>query len=317
MWLMTLFVLGGCHFKSTLPDTAEPTEPVPHHSKSEPVQPEPAQPEPVQPEPVQPEPVQPEPVQPEPVQPEPVQPEPVQPEPVQPEPIQPEPAQPEPAQPEPAQPEPAQPEPVQIQSMATLRGQIVLDQSNFKRQDAELKNAIVYFEPSQTRNTPLPTTDAEISTRNKRFEPNVLAITAGSTISFPNMDRILHNVFSVSSESEFDLGLYSAGTSKHVTFDEPGVIYVHCNVHHSMQADILVLDTPHFTQVDEDGHFELTGLPDLQGTLKTWHPRANIASLQLAEKAKQKAIKQTVVITRPAVPKHRNKFGKPYRRTRY
>ncbi len=192
-----------------------------------------------------------------------------------------------------------------------------MDQSNLKRQDAELQNTIVYFEPVDTETSQLPTTHAVISTRNKRFDPNVLAITAGSTISFPNMDRILHNVFSVSAESEFDLGLYSAGTSKEVRFDEPGVIYVHCNVHHSMQADILVLDTPHFTQVDDGGYFELKGLPALRGTLKTWHPRANITSLQLAETSNQKTIKQTVVITRPEVPKHRNKFGKPYRRTRY
>ena len=198
-----------------------------------------------------------------------------------------------------------------------LVGQISLDQAKLKTKNAEIKNTIVYFEPQNAKTYQLPKTDSVISTLNKQFVPDVLAITAGSQITFPNMDRILHNVFSVSPMSEFDLGLYSAGTSKSVSFTEPGVIYVHCNVHHSMQADILVLNTPYFTQVDENGNFELNGLPELVGTLKTWHPRANIASQKINPEVNGQKIIQTVVISRPKVPKHRNKFGNSYRRTRY
>ena len=227
------------------------------------------------------------------------------------------PIQPEAVKPEAVKPEPVKPEPVKTELVQRLVGKVSLDQSKLKRKNAELANTIVYFEPLNVQYSQLLATDAVISTQNKKFKPSVLAITAGSKVNFPNMDRILHNVFSVSPESDFDLGLYSAGTSKSVTFDEPGVIYVHCNVHHSMQADILVLDTPYFTQVDGLGNFELNGLPELEGTLKTWHPRANIESLQLTENSNLQNIQQTVVITRPEVPKHRNKFGNSYRRTRY
>ncbi len=192
-----------------------------------------------------------------------------------------------------------------------------MDQSQLKRQNAAIEETIVFFEPLNAQEGELISTDAVISTQNKQFKPNVLAITKGSTVDFPNMDRILHNVFSVSPFSEFDLGLYSAGSSKSVTFNEAGVIYVHCNVHHSMQADILVLDTPYFTQVDKNGHFELDDLPELAGTLKTWHPRANIESIELTVNSNHQNIQQTVVITRPEVPKHRNKFGNSYRRKRY
>ncbi|WP_395373880.1 plastocyanin/azurin family copper-binding protein [Marinicella sp. W31] len=192
-----------------------------------------------------------------------------------------------------------------------------MDQSKLKHKNAEINKTIVYFEPQNARLSVLPTTDAIITTQNKEFKPNVLAITAGSEVTFPNTDRILHNVFSVSPESEFDLGLYAAGTSKSVTFEESGVIYVHCNVHHSMQADILVLETPYFTQVDATGKFELSGLPELAGTLKIWHPRGSIKGLQLTGDMNNRNINQTVVITRPKVPKHRNKFGNTYRRKRY
>ncbi len=202
-------------------------------------------------------------------------------------------------------------------NLKSLAGQISLDQSKLKRQNAVIDETIVFFEPLNALSSQLPITDTAISTQNKQFKPNVLAITKGSTVDFPNMDRILHNVFSVSPISEFDLGLYSAGTSKSVTFNEAGVIYVHCNVHHSMQADILVLDTPYFTQVDKNGYFELNDLPDLAGTLKTWHPRANIESVEITGNSNHQNIQQTVLISRPEVPKHRNKFGNSYRRKRY
>ncbi|MCX7554283.1 hypothetical protein OS175_10365 [Marinicella sp. S1101] len=197
-----------------------------------------------------------------------------------------------------------------------LSGEVKLDQSELRRQNAEVSNTIVYFEPNNKQGIDLSPTDAIISTQNKRFEPNVLAVTVGSEVSFPNMDRILHNVFSVTPESEFDLGLYSAGTTKNVTFDQPGVIYVHCNVHHSMQADILVLDTPYFTRVDESGRFDLGGLPSLDGELKIWHPRGNIKTINLNDGMDLTALQQELTITRPKVPKHTNKFGKSYRPTR-
>ncbi|MCX7554869.1 hypothetical protein OS175_13395 [Marinicella sp. S1101] len=298
---MTLILMQGCYYKSNQKPAEAPSEPVinavPEAVETEPVKPEPIKPEPIKPEPIKPEPIKPEPVKPEPVKPEPVKPEPVKPEPVKPEHVA--------------------PKPAPANATLTIKGQIALDQSKLKEPNAELTNTIVYFEPADPLNTKLPTTDAVISTLNKQFDPSVLAITAGSTVSFPNMDRILHNVFSVSPTSEFDLGLYSAGLAKDVVFEKPGVIYVHCNVHHSMQADILVLETPFFTQVDQNGSFELTNIPQAAGKLKIWHPRANIKTLDLTPENDHKNIKQSIIITRPEVPKHRNKFGKSYRRTRY
>ncbi len=191
-----------------------------------------------------------------------------------------------------------------------------MNQNKLKRKDADLTSTVVYFEPNNKTQLDIQPTHAEISTLNKRFKPDVLAVTVGSEVKFPNMDRILHNVFSVSPNNDFDLGLYSAGTTKSVTFDSPGVIYVHCNVHHSMQADILVLDTPFFTTVDDQGQFELSGITDIEGTLKIWHPRAQIQSIDMnAENALTK-VNQEIMITRPKVPKHNNKFGQSYRPTR-
>ena len=58
---------------------------------------------------------------------------------------------------------------------------------------------------------------AQIGTEKKEFSPHVLVIPAGSTVSFPNHDPFNHNVFSLSEEAPFDLGLYSRGEARSVT----------------------------------------------------------------------------------------------------
>src|SRR5205814_1505195 len=53
----------------------------------------------------------------------------------------------------------------------------------------------------------------KVMQNNKSFVPHVLAVPVGSTITFPNVDLIFHNVFSLSRLNPFDLGLYRAGDS--------------------------------------------------------------------------------------------------------
>ena len=80
--------------------------------------------------------------------------------------------------------------------------------------------------------------------RNETFVPHVLAITTGTTVDFPNSDRIYHNVFSLSKTAPFDLGRYAVGRSKSVRFDRPGIVRVFCDIHSHMSAFILVFSHP-------------------------------------------------------------------------
>ncbi len=93
--------------------------------------------------------------------------------------------------------------------------------------------------------------------RNKTFVPRVLVVQTGTTVGFPNLDPLYHNVFSYSRAKRFDLGRYERGKSKTVTFDEPGVIDVFCEIHENMHAFVLVVDTPWFTRAGPDGAFVL------------------------------------------------------------
>src|SRR5262249_34905130 len=89
-----------------------------------------------------------------------------------------------------------------------------------------------------------------------------------------NSDPIFHNVFSLSSTKSFDLGNYSAGQSRSVTFPKPGLVQLHCHLHPNMSGAILITPNSVFTQPDEDGEFSLSGLPIGRYQLVVWHKSA-------------------------------------------
>src|SRR6185369_14298657 len=46
---------------------------------------------------------------------------------------------------------------------------------------------------------------------DRRFMPDLVVVPVGSTVSFPNMDPIFHNIYSLSKPKTFDLGSYDKG----------------------------------------------------------------------------------------------------------
>ena len=109
---------------------------------------------------------------------------------------------------------------------------------------------------------------------NRRFAPETLVIQAGSKVSFPNLDPIFHNVFSLSGVKSFDLGNYPKGDTRVVTFPEPGIVYVNCHLHSNMTAAIVVTPTRWFTKADREGHFVLPDVPMGKYTVVAWHKTA-------------------------------------------
>jgi plastocyanin len=102
------------------------------------------------------------------------------------------------------------------------------------------------------------------------FRPRVLAIQAGTTVRFPNGDNVQHNVFSYSKARRFDLGRYPKGESKDVTFEQPGIIDVCCEVHEHMKAFIVVAPHAHVATAKEDGTFVLPKVPAGKHVLVAW-----------------------------------------------
>jgi plastocyanin len=199
-----------------------------------------------------------------------------------------------------------------------LRGRIELVGKGGKgpAKGSDVRQAIVYFEPAPT-STPATSSlrsgkPFEMVTRGKELVPRVLAVPRGGRVRFPNDDPILHNVFSVSSGNAFDLGLYKKGPGKEKAFESPGLVRVYCNVHPSMVAYILVVDTPYFATPAEDGTFVLTGLPKGGGKLTVWHEQTEPWTVSIQLPAGPAPITAKIEVTRPQVPSHLDKNGKSY-----
>jgi plastocyanin len=61
---------------------------------------------------------------------------------------------------------------------------------------------------------PGPTT-VEIQQQDRQFSPDMVVVPVGSTVSFPNLDAIFHNIFSLSKPRSFDLGNYPKGETRY------------------------------------------------------------------------------------------------------
>jgi plastocyanin len=136
----------------------------------------------------------------------------------------------------------------------------------------ERRRSVVYLETApraafEQRDDVRPRMDQ----KNETFVPHVLAIVAGTTVDFPNNDRIYHNVFSLSRAKSFDLGRYAAGRSKSVRFDRPGIVRVFCEIHSHMSAFILVFAHRYFAVTDDEGRFRIDNVPPGAYTLVAWN----------------------------------------------
>jgi plastocyanin len=199
---------------------------------------------------------------------------------------------------------------------ADYSGRVQLTEDGQPASVEEYADVVVYFVP-QTPAVVTPLKDgAEMRMEKKTFVPRVLPVTLGTEVHYPNLDPILHNAFSTSTNNSFDLQLYGGGESKSHVFESAGLVRMYCNVHHAMVGYILVLDTPYFSGIAGGGEFTLKDLP-AAGTLYLWHPRAEVFK-QALDLAQEPASVPTfkLDLTQRRIPKHMNKEGKTYRRTR-
>ncbi len=110
----------------------------------------------------------------------------------------------------------------------------------------------------------------KIASKSKRFDPHVAVVPAGGTVQFPNLDGIYHNVFSLSEKARFDLGLYRNGASRTMTFENPGVVRIYCNIHPQMAAVLVVLDGAIWAQAGPEGTAVLANVPAGKATVRAW-----------------------------------------------
>lgn len=190
--------------------------------------------------------------------------------------------------------------------------------ANDPRAKNDSSGVVVWLESTAGARPAIQPKTLQMGQRKKHFDPPVLAVPTGTTVTFPNFDPIFHNVFSNYSGQIFDVGLYPPSTVPKIVFSRAGVVRVFCNIHPTMSAVIVVVDTPYMAVSGADGSFRIEDIQPGEYRLHVFAEQATEQTL--------KAIERPVTIGGEAVTlapisisetgyvqvPHKNKYGKDY-----
>lgn len=150
-------------------------------------------------------------------------------------------------------------------------------------QGRPVPDAVVFLDSVQASKVVRPMAQVDMAQQNKRFVPDVLLVTRGTPVAFPNRDTVRHHVYSFSPTKRFELKLYVGTPAQPVVFDQPGVAVLGCNIHDQMIARVVVVDTPYRAQADADGRVVLDNVPPDAYQLRLWHQRLPVGAAAQAQ----------------------------------
>lgn len=192
----------------------------------------------------------------------------------------------------------------------TVSGSVQLSAGGRQRMESgEVADTLVYFVPANGGRS-APPGKFTVYTHDRDFNPGAMAVPLGSTVTFVNQDEVRHNVFSSSPGAAFNLGYQAPGETIDHVFSRPGLVLVSCNVHHSMEFDVMVVPTVYRTRAKDDGTFVLKGVPAGPGTLYFWNARATLASQPVSVPATG-SVRQAMVAMKERVPVELNSEDSP------
>jgi len=194
----------------------------------------------------------------------------------------------------------------------TVQGPVQIHEKD-GRLRASLRDCVAILEPVEAA-VPVagPSRSVSIRTVGKQFLPRVSIATPGTEVAFPNLDHILHNVFSVSPGNRFDTAQYQPGDAPKVKVVNPGLVKLYCNVHHQMNAFIWVVETPFAQLLEKRAGVEFSQVPPGNYRLRLWHPEAGEKTWTVKIEGQETSGAWTLEASLPALEVHKNKFGKDY-----
>lgn len=119
-----------------------------------------------------------------------------------------------------------------------------------------------------------PGEELRLDIRDCEFVPRVLAMMLGQRVRIRNGDPIVHNPQGrLGAVPVFNVALPERGQEIDLTrrFTQPGLVRLDCGVHPEMTGWIVVHDSPYFAVTDEDGAFEIGGIPPGTYRVTAWH----------------------------------------------
>jgi plastocyanin len=160
-------------------------------------------------------------------------------------------------------------------SAGTLRGKVA----------SPGQNTVVYVGPIAGKTFAASTVPFQIDQQASKFEPHLLVVQQGSSVTFKNDDNMAHNVRwpNVSGDPRMghNLGTWSQGDSRTYQFEHPGVLQLQCSIHPDMSGYIVVVPTPFYAQATTGGDYTIRNVPDGHYTVNVWREGKKIETKQV------------------------------------
>ena len=113
----------------------------------------------------------------------------------------------------------------------------------------------------------------QIFQRELQFDPSNSVVMVGSSITFINNDREVHNIYSKSSGNQFNLGAMAAGAAREIKLETPGPVILRCNLHKDMMGTVFVVPNGYYAQTNANGEYLFDSVKSQEYILEFWHPQ--------------------------------------------
>lgn len=111
-----------------------------------------------------------------------------------------------------------------------------------------------------------------IDQKDCRYDPHVVLVPVGASLTIKNSDGILHNVHSHSVVNPpFNKPQPKFKKTLKETFAKAEILRLTCDAHTWMSGWVVVHEHPYYVVTDEQGNFSLTEVPPGEYTLRIWH----------------------------------------------
>lgn len=111
-----------------------------------------------------------------------------------------------------------------------------------------------------------------VAQQNIQFSPFMLVVPVGADVSFPNLDKVRHHVYSFSPGNRFEIKLYGHEENRTAKMSAVGAVAIGCNIHDQMVGFIRVVDTQYAGKTDANGVVAIQDVPAGAVVARVWHP---------------------------------------------
>ena len=138
-----------------------------------------------------------------------------------------------------------------------------------------LRWVLVYVKEGVTGSYPPPKEAVTLDQHGCQYTPHIFGIQVGQTLKILNSDSTLHNIHALPKKNaEFNIGQPFPKMVTEKKFDQVEVpIRFKCDVHKWMGAYCAVLNNPFFAVTNEQGTFEIKGLPPGNYVIEAWQEK--------------------------------------------